>query len=210
LYFFHVCARITKYDGVDLWERERIKKEGAMGTRLEEAMGTRLFDELKAGGLLDEIPNHELEDLLGIGTDDFDERKIRHGYPASGYYKRFSSEQAGKEKILTERLLNTDIDRPFALWRISYPEKRLIAIASFSGLLLASLIALPMAFYLDYPLLAYFGFVSAIGSILSVAFLIIYRFPNPEQYFERSRREEYRGDIPFLPKIRLRQTLTAE
>lgn len=165
------------------------------------AKNEELIAKLKSQGLLDRIPSHEIEEILGIYTDDFDYRKRRHGYPYSQYYKDFYGEQAGVEKIITNRLLQADLNERFIFFKIRYPKKYLISIIFFSILCILSFFA--WLFFVDNGNLlgSFYSFFSSIISASIVWFALKYKFSdkNPREYYEQTRKKDYTRDIPMLP-----------
>ncbi len=153
----------------------------------------KVFWELKERNLLYRIPAHELEELLGIKTDDFDARKRRHGYPDSILYRNFDCEQAGKEKMLTDRLVTSGLEKTFPFWRVVLPEGHFI---TFWVLLLLSLFGLMGTFIsVAYSSLigVFYGLFAIAGSFSLLWFLKKLRFfgTDPKEYYESSRKKNF-------------------
>lgn len=150
--------------------------------------------ELKEKGQLLDIPSHEIEELLGIQLDDFDDRKRRHGYPSSGFYKDFSIEQAHKEKMMVDRLLSARLEGKLVFWRIAAPGKILVAMLVFLVMCLVS-----GGFWLHYVLKndfygSHYSFLVFLGSACIVWLLNRNKLTSkdPVNDYTRRRDEGYR------------------
>ena len=130
-----------------------------------------VFIELNKKGLLKKIPSHEIEEkLFDLEFDAFDSTKRRDGYPKneSGYYKDFSPEQAGREKVILDRLFQADLEERFVFWKITTPTKPLIIMLFFLSLAVASFgfwVFMVVTGHLDG---AYLSLISLIVSIFVV------------------------------------------
>lgn len=145
-----------------------------------------LFNKLKSQGLLSKIPFHELEELLGISTDDFDVSE----FEKSGY-EIMTSERAGKAKIITNRLLTADLNRRFALLRIEYPEKHFRCILFFALTCIMSFFLWLYAVYNGAFYLAYYSFSALYGSIGLIWIIDQKKYVvDPRRYFYKQRQKK--------------------
>jgi|GEM_PF-4030512 len=159
-----------------------------------------LLLKLESQGLLVEIPSHEIEEYLEIAVDDFDERSRRLGYPKSNFYKDFKIAQADKEKLLTQRLLDTKLEGRFLFWRLAFPKQVILAMLFLLPIFLVSLLCWLIFMFKGNFTGSYYSIMTTIGSA-SVVYLLAkgkFESDNAEEHYAQLREEGYK-DQRVLP-----------
>lgn len=161
-----------------------------------------LFEIIKKKGLLNKIPSHEIEEyIFDMAVDDFDKRKRRHGYPESTYYKEFSCEHSGKEKIIVDRLLSVEsLKSPFVYWKITTPPKNMFLILIFLFLAVISVSLWLISTVTGNLLGVYYGLLFASLSTFIVRFLRKTKKKDAIEYYGKNRTAGFR-DCTHLEKI---------
>lgn len=144
-------------------------------------MQNNLYERLKERNLLLGIPIHEIEDkILGIRVDDFDE-------------------QAGRNKIITDRLIEADLDDPLVFWKIGTTTKDLVLKAIFSIATLFSVIVWLYMIAIESFTGSQYGFLFSTLSLFTLWFIQKNEITPKEAIdrYDRARKES-RNEKSFL------------
>ncbi|MFA5962103.1 MAG: hypothetical protein WC848_05460 [Parcubacteria group bacterium] len=144
-------------------------------------MRNDLYERLREGKLLVKIPMHEIEEeILGIRADDFEE-------------------QAGRNKLITDSLLNANLDNPFVFWKIGTTTKDLVLKVIFLIATLLSVIGWLHMIAIKSFMGSQYGFLFSVLSLFTVWFIQKNEITPGEAIdrYDRARKES-RNEKSFL------------